>query len=115
MIARPVVALYGESLFMAGLEARLACGTGLEIVHAGGAPADTADRQNAILPDVVLFDLDTCDARQVLLGLLHQPGLIMIGLSPKGNRAVLCSSQPYTLQTTNDLLDVIEGRLRALA
>jgi hypothetical protein len=90
-------ALYGSSLFMAGLEASLKAIRGLVVV-----------RIDTTRPDAVIFDLDAPHAQFVVSFLSEHPGLPLVGLGLTSDRVVVLSSQQYTAQTTRDLARVIQ-------
>jgi hypothetical protein len=101
-------ALYGSSLFMAGLEASLKAIRGLVVVRIDTTRPDAVDNLAVLCPDVVIFDLDAPHAQFVVSFLSEHPGLPLVGLGLTSDRVVVLSSQQYTAQTTRDLARVIQ-------
>ena len=105
------VVLYGGSLLMAGVEASLKGRSGLDIVRLDASAPNAAQRLKALAPDVVIFNLDAPHAQFVIPLLTEHPGgLSLIGLMINSNTAVVFSSQPYTVQAANDLIQMIQTR-----
>jgi len=103
-----VAALYGNSLFMAGVEASLRDRQGLYVVRIDAALPDAQYELQTIRPDVVIFDLDGPHAHLILSFLRGHPGLPLLGLGLASNDAVLLSSCRYTALSADDLAQVIQ-------
>ena len=101
-------ALYGNSLFIAGLEASLMDRDDLAVKRVDASLADAMERLVALRPDVVIFDLDAPHAQFVTSFLREHPGLPLIGLGLTDNHVVVLSSQQFTAQTASDLTQLIE-------
>jgi hypothetical protein len=59
-------------------------------------------------PDVLIFDLTNVSESQILRLLFKNPGLLLIGMDPERNQAVLVSGQPIRAYTIEDLVQVIQ-------
>lgn len=104
-----IAALYGNSLFMAGVEASLRDKHGLSVVRIDAALPSAQDDLQAICPDVVIFDLDGPYSHHILPFIREHPGLPMLGLGLASNDAVLLSSRPYTALSADGLARLIRG------
>jgi len=104
-----IAALYGNSLFMAGVEASLRDRQGLNVVRIDAALPGAQDDLRAICPDVVIFDLDGPHAHLILSFLRGHPGLPLLGLGLASNDAVLLSSCRYMALSADDLAQVIRS------
>jgi len=105
------VALYGNSLFIAGVEASLRDRPGLDVVRIDATLPDAGQQLNALCPDVVILDLAVPHSEFAIPLLKKHPGLPMIGLDVTSNTVILLSSQRYTALTANDLTQVIQMQI----
>jgi DNA-binding NarL/FixJ family response regulator len=103
-----IAALYGNSLFIAGLETCLRDREELAVDRIDATLADAMERLADMRPDVVIFDLDAPHAQFVTSFLREHPGLPLIGLGLADSNVVVFSSQQYTALTANDLTQVIQ-------
>ncbi len=110
MEERQTVVLYGNSLFVTGMEASLRGERGLEVVRIDATIPSAAQCLDALRPDVVIFDLTAPNSPSSILQ--EYPGLPLIGLDPNSDTVVVFSSQQHTVLTTNDLAQVIQ-RIRS--
>jgi hypothetical protein len=104
----PKVVLYGNSLAVSGVGASLEGHPGLQLLRVDATDA-SAEALGELEPDVVVFDLATAQPDVVALWQRH-PRVLSIGVDLLTQRAVVFSSQPERVLTTDDLLRVIEGR-----
>jgi hypothetical protein len=86
------VLLFGRSLLLAGVAASLEQCPDLHVVHAL-AWQDLIRLPQEIVPDAVIFELGDVQERHILPILLRNPALIMLGLDPECNQAVLLTGQ----------------------
>jgi len=101
------VVLYGNSLFIASVEASLTDRTGLEVSRLEASLPNALERLSALGPDVVILDMAESDefALQILK---EHPGLPLIGLDlSKNNQVLVLSGQKRTACTAHDLTRVI--------
>jgi len=102
------VVLYGNSLFLAGVEASLTDRTGLEVSRLEANLPDVQERLNALGPDVVILDMAESNAEFALTILREHPGLPLIGLDlSKNNQVLVLSGQEREAFTAHDLTAVI--------
>lgn len=103
--------LYGRSLLLSLVAASLGEDSGLHIVRATSwteAGPLLAERT----PDALIFDLaDDCEAR-VLPLLFQSPNLILIGLDPEHNQAMLISGREAQALTLGQIRAIIDGESR---
>ncbi|MBN1137973.1 MAG: hypothetical protein JXM73_15390 [Anaerolineae bacterium] len=104
-----IAALYGNSLFMAGVEASLKDRQGLSVLRIDAALPSAQDDLQAICPDVVIFDLDGPHAHLILSFIRGHPGLPLLGLGLASNDAVLLSSCRYVALSADDLAQMIQS------
>jgi hypothetical protein len=105
MIERTVL-LCGRSLLLSGVGASLEQCPGLRIAQS----ADWSEAGRLMSeqpPDVLIFDMtDGCEG--YLLGLLlEKPTLLIVGLDPERNRAVLVSGQEAQSLTLNQIQQIV--------
>jgi len=102
-----IAVLYGNSLFIASLEACLRDREELAVVRIDVTLSDAMEHLAALCPDVVICDLDASEAEFVTSFLREHPGLPLLGLTD--NHVVVLSSQQYMALTASDLTHVIQG------
>lgn len=100
------VAIYGQSVMLAGVETILRSWPEVDVTRLAPALQGLPDLAG-LEPDAILFDSTTPEAADALLFLKQRPGLILIGLDIEDNQAIVLSSQAHTVITTDDLTRVI--------
>ena len=109
MSARRVL-LCGRSLLLSGVAASLAERPGLKVARA--ATWTEANRRLAPpagVPDTLIFDLTDANVSHILPLVLKNPGLLLIGLDPERNQAVLVSGQQARSLTLDQIREIVEG------
>ena len=123
-----VVVLYGNSLFMAGVEASLRGQPGLDVVRIDATFPNPVQRLDALHPDVIIFDLTAPPSTLPAFGyaqarlptsnlhspfsiLQKHPGLSLIGLDLNSNQVLVLSGQQHTVLAADDLAQVIQALL----
>jgi len=104
------VVLYGNSLFIAGVEASLKDQPDWKVMRVDTALDNARERLRLLHPDVVIFDMNTPHEQFVLSFLREHPGLPLLGLGLTSNTVVVFSSQPYKVLTVADLTRVIQSQ-----
>lgn len=102
-----MVILYGNSLFVAGVEASLRNTSGLDAVRIDATLPDAAQQLDALCPDAVIFDLTAPDSPFAIRFLSEHPGLPLVGLDLNSKKVLVLSGQQHTVLAANDLAQVI--------
>jgi chemotaxis response regulator CheB len=106
------VVLYGNSLYVAGLEACLKGKPGLDVVRVDATLPDPGQRLKDLCPDVIILDLAAPDSEFAIPFLRKHPGLPIIDLDITSDTVVVLSTQQYTTLSANDLAQVIWTPIR---
>jgi CheY-like chemotaxis protein len=101
------VALYGNSLVLASIGARLERRTGLQPVTIDAALPGALERLNSLQPDVVLVDLGTTQPDPVLTLWKARPELVLIGVDLAADRMLVLSGQAAHALTAEDLIETL--------
>jgi hypothetical protein len=106
------VALYGNSVFMAGVEAGLKSRDGIEVIHIDASLPNAAQELEVLNPAAVIFDLSSPPTLRFGLPFIREHlGLPFIGLDVTSNTVLVLSCQQYTALTVDDLAQVIRAQL----
>ena len=110
MNANPRLIVYGNSVFLAGINAQLEQTTSLELITIESAYSDVVDQVRACRPQAVLFDV-AMDYPDFAVALLYeQPGLLLIGVNSNSNELLVLSGQREQAMTVADLVHVIQQK-----
>ncbi len=101
------VALYGNSLVLASIGARLERRTGLQPLTIDGALPGAIERLSALRPDVVLLDLGTTQPDPVMALWKARPDLLLIGVDLGADRMLILSGQPTRALTAEGLIQTL--------
>jgi hypothetical protein len=82
MTADSCLALYGNSVFLAGIKAELLRRLVFELITIEAGCPDVTELIRAHRPRAVLFDLGTGQLDYVIQLLHERPGLLLIGVAP---------------------------------
>jgi hypothetical protein len=106
------VVLYGNSVFMAGVEAGLKSRDEIEVIHVDASLPSAAQELDALNPAVVIFDLSSPPTLRFGLPFIREHlGLPFIGLDVTSNTVLVLSCRQYTALTVDDLAHVIQAQL----
>lgn len=110
MEKRKRVAVYGNSLNMAGIVASLKTDTTLEVVCA--SPDSPNARPSLDENDLaaIVFDLSALPVRLDVSILRDRPGLLLIGVDPSRDEMLVLSSHPAKALSMADLVGVIHQK-----
>jgi hypothetical protein len=107
---KQTVVLYGNSLIVSSIGASLQGCPGLQVLPVDPANPDTNQHLLSFQPDIILFDLAAIQPDSLVALWKEQPRLLLIGVDQAKGSALVLSSQPARLVTTDDLLQVIAGQ-----
>jgi hypothetical protein len=104
------VAVYDNSLNMAGIVASLKSDTTLEILCA--SPDSPIARQGLDEDDLaaIVFDLSDPVLKLDVAVLRNRPGLLLIGVDPSKDEILVLSSRPEQVLSIADLVNVIHQK-----
>jgi len=104
------VAVYGNSLNMAGIVASLKADTTLEVICVH--PDSPNARQSLDETDIaaIVFDLSDTPLLLDVTLLRDRPGLILIGVDPSRDEMLVLSSHPEQALSMADLVSVIHQK-----
>jgi hypothetical protein len=104
------VAVYGNSLNMAGIVASLKADTTLEIlwVNLDSPIAQQSQDENDLA--AIVFDLSDPPLPLDFTLLRGRPGLLLIGVDPSKDEMLVLSSQPAQALSVADLVNVIHQK-----
>jgi hypothetical protein len=100
------VLLYGRSVLLGTLRASFERYPDLEVVSLS-PPFPSSQELNALAPDAILFDVETAHPEAAFALLGTRPGLLLIGIDPSANQALLWSGRHLRELSTQDLVQVI--------
>ena len=102
------ILVYGNSLILSSVGARLRRYSGHEVIIPGVATPGRIELQ-ALKPDVILFDVEGPRPEAAFLLLETCQGMVLIGLNPDGNVAKVWTGKQLREPSTLDLLRVIDS------
>jgi hypothetical protein len=102
------VVLYGRSVILGTLRASFERYPDLEVVSLS-PPFPSSQELSALEPDVILFDVETARPEAAFSLLGARPDLLLIGIDPSANQALLWSGRPLQELSTQDLVQVIHN------
>jgi hypothetical protein len=106
MLTKRVI-LYGNTIFMAGVETCLRSLPGLTVYGVDATLPDAREHLARLVPDVVIFEWATPPAQDLLELSREHPGLILISLGLDEPKVTVFSSQRHAVQTANELAQII--------
>jgi hypothetical protein len=101
------VVLYGKSLVMSTIGASLQDCPDIQLLQVDPSTTDVQDHLRRLQPDVVILDQAAIQPDFSVALWKVQPELLLIGLDLMSGKALVLSSQPARLLTTNDLLQLL--------
>ena len=101
------MALCGNSVALSCVEASLQSRPGMRVLRAHQLGTDQ--------PDVVVFELSTCQLDSLIAIWKAQPQILLIGLGLLEEGALVISGHASRVSTVEDLVEVIEGQSHGAA
>jgi hypothetical protein len=101
------VALWGNSLVLSSVGARLRSVARLEPVTIDAALPDAVERLSALQPDVVVLELETARPGPLLALWKARPELLLIGVDLGTDRMLVLSGRPARALTTENLIETL--------
>ncbi len=107
MVEKKRVAVYGSSLYMAGIAASLRADQGLKVLRILPGGPDDLRLLEEFAPEAIAFDVGEPVPGPVLAVLSKTPGLLLIGVDPAGDKMLLLSGRNGEALCVADLVRVI--------
>ena len=109
MSAKPCLVLYGNSVFLAGIQAELERdhGLALELLTVEAGCPDVLHLLRERKPCAVLFDLGMDQPSFATAILCELPHLLMIGVDPSSDEMLVLTSHPVQALAVRDLVPLI--------
>ncbi len=112
----PTVALYGNSLVLASIGARIERRTGLRPAIVDAALPGAIEKLSALQPDFVVFDLGTPHPDPIVAFWRARPEVQLIGVDIDADRMLILSGQPARALTAEVLIETLtthmEGEIK---
>lgn len=106
---RKRVVLFGDTVFLSGVQASLAACPGLEVFNLEQPLDRSFEELLRLCPDAVIFDLEVTQP-DFLFPLLQQPDLLLIGIDPETHQALVWSGRQAPAAAATDLIGVIQQK-----
>jgi hypothetical protein len=107
MATDPCLVLYGNSVFLAGIQAELEREATLELITLDTGSPDALNLTRARRPRAVLYDLNLAQPHFAIPLLLEQPGLMLIGVDASRDELLILCSYPVQALSVHDLVRLI--------
>lgn len=104
------VILYGDSVFMASVEASLRRWPELEVICIHAPGSDLEQQVSELAPDAIVVEPSIPLAQDMLIFVQTHPDLTLIGLDPNSRVAILLTSQQQVIQNVTGLVQLIKGK-----
>lgn len=99
------IALFGNSLVLAGIGARLERRAGLRTVTIDAALPGAIEKLNELQPDVVVLDMGTAQPDPVVALWKARPEILFIGVDLGADRMLVLSGQPARALRAEGLME----------
>jgi hypothetical protein len=103
----PGVALYGNSMVLAGISARLERRMGLHTVTIDPGLPGALERLSELQADVVLLDVGTAYLDPVVAFWKARPEVLLIGVDLDADRMLILSGQPARALRARGLIEAL--------
>ena len=102
---RTRVVIYGNSLFLDGVEASLSRRAEFTVRQVNSAQPEALSLLMGLQPDVVIFDAQQEQSLGALLR--HRRSLLLIGLDLRSKQATMLTSRQRRVRRADELVDLI--------
>jgi DNA-binding NarL/FixJ family response regulator len=109
MEKRQRVIVYGNTVVLAGIEARMRFDPNTEVI--GYEMADSQQDLAELHPDVVIFDLDETQPEFLQAQFQSQPDVLLIGIDPESHEVLLTGQAAHSI-TLDQITRIIQSRER---
>jgi hypothetical protein len=106
VVSKRRVLLFGDSLILEGVYASLEACPDIEIIRLGASVDNLFEIIRALCPAVFIFDLQAVRS-DFQLSLLQQPELLLIGIDPESQQAMVWSGRQKAVVVAADLVKVL--------
>lgn len=110
MSAHSCLVLYGNSVFLAGIQAALELDPGIELIVVDPGSTGVMERIHYHNPRALLFDLAEGQQDFAIALLREQPSLLLIGVDPSSDELLVLSNQPAQALNLSDLIELTRIR-----
>jgi hypothetical protein len=107
---RTRVVVYGNTLSMAGIAASLKAETTLEVICVDPHEPTTRQTLLELDPKTIIFDRTQPHPELELALLREQPGLLLIGVDPSSNDALILSGQLTQVLSSRDIARIVSNQ-----
>lgn len=103
------IVCYGTSLYVQGLTLELARLPDILLMQVCTTRPDAHQMVHQLSPDLIIVDLLTLEATEVLALLREHPAIPLVGLDLRDNNVLLLSSRPLEVGSAQELLHSIQA------
>ena len=107
MVENSCLFLYGNSVFLAGIQAELEREASLELITADSGRPDAISLIRARRPRVALYDLGLAQPHFAIPLLLEQPGLMLMSVDASRDELLILCSYPVQALSVPDLMQLV--------
>jgi hypothetical protein len=103
------IVCYGTSLYVQGMALELARFPDILLIQIAATRPDAHQTLHQLAPDLIIVDLLTLEATEVLALLREYPAIPLVGLDLRYNTVLLLSSRPLGAGNAQELLQRISA------
>ncbi len=103
--------LYGNSLILEGVRARLAGNPRLDVIVLDYPLDKPLEQLRRLNPAVVIFDLGA-NQPELPLAMLEHPGWLLVGINPETHQALVWSGRQAAAVAAADLMEILQNMER---
>ncbi len=103
--------IYGDSLILEGVRARLAGSPGLEVIVLDSCLDNPLEQLRRLNPAVIIFELGAVQP-DFPLAMLQHPDLLLVGINPETHQALVWSGRQAAAVVAADLIEILQDMER---